>query len=192
MPKSHKIYYSMGQVCEMFDLPASTIRFWETRFTTLRPKKNAKGNRLFSADDIETLKLIYHLTKEKKMTLSGAQKFLMQKRVAAKGEMSLVEMLQKVKATLLEIRQELESTETRSELDTIITGEQVETIEPNTEIKEKVEPAIIPITPPNTPRATMEQIAALDIKAQEEAELATAEEESTPPEKPKYIELTLF
>lgn len=167
MAKGHKIYYSMGQVCEMFDLPASTIRFWETRFSVLRPKKNAKGNRLFTADDIENLKLIYHLTKEKKMTLSGAEKFLMQKRIAAKGEMSLVEVLQKVKATLLEIRQELESNEKQTDDEVIIKSEQVE-----------IEPMV-------------EQIADEPPLA-EGANGAEREEEFAEPEKPRYIELTLF
>lgn len=151
----------MGQVCEMFDLPASTIRFWETRFSVLRPKKNAKGNRLFTADDIENLKLIYHLTKEKKMTLSGAEKFLMQKRIAAKGEMSLVEVLQKVKTTLLEIRQELESNEKQTDGEVIIKSEQVE-LEPTAE------------------KITDQEAANDDSKPEQE------------PEKPRYIELTLF
>lgn len=159
----------MGQVCEMFDLPASTIRFWETRFAVLRPKKNAKGNRLFTPDDIENLKLIYHLTKEKKMTLSGAEKFLMQKRVAAKGEMSLVEVLQKVRATLLEIRQELDTAEKRDEKEVVIKSEQVE-LEPQTKM--------VSATSQGT-----------NTEQTQDIQTETTERE---PEKPRFIELTLF
>ncbi len=109
MAKSRRIYYTMGQICEMFDLPASTIRFWEKRFTVLKPRKNAKGNRLFTPADLENLKLIYHLTKERKMTLSGAETFLLQRKVAARSEMTMVEILQRIRATLLEIATELDS-----------------------------------------------------------------------------------
>lgn len=130
MAKGRKIFYTMGQMSEMFDLPASTIRFWETRFSVLCPKKNAKGNRLFTPEDVENLKLIYHLTKEKKMTLAGAEKFLMQKRVAAKGEMSLIEVLQRIRATLLEIRQEIETSERKSDNEVVVKSEQVEDMEP--------------------------------------------------------------
>ncbi|MEG0815572.1 MAG: MerR family transcriptional regulator [Mucinivorans sp.] len=185
MVKSHKTYYSMGQVCEMFDLPASTIRFWETRFTALRPKKNAKGNRLFSPEDVETLKLIYHLTKEKKMTLQGAQKFLMQKRVAAKGEMSLIEILQGIKTTLLEIRQELESNESLSAKDIIVKGEQVETIEPEVEIKEQTV----------AQQYTIDQITSSDIEAQAQMAIEQLQAELDQPDVPakqKYTEPTLF
>lgn len=111
MAKSRRIYYTMGQVCEMFDLPQSTIRFWEKRFKTLTPRKNAKGNRLFTPADIENLKVIYHLVREKKMTLSGAETYMLQRKVAAKSEMSTIEILQKIKATLVEIRQEIETAE---------------------------------------------------------------------------------
>lgn len=135
MVKGRKIFYTMGQVSEMFDLPASTIRFWESRFSILHPKKNAKGNRLFTPEDVENLKLIYHLTKEKKMTLSGAEKFLMQKRLAAKSEMSLVEILQRVRSTLLEIRQELETAENKDDAAVVVKSEQVE-IEPTQMVRE--------------------------------------------------------
>lgn len=153
----------------MFDLPASTIRFWETRFAILRPKKNAKGNRLFTPEDIENLKLIYHLTKEKKMTLSGAEKFLMQKRVAAKGEMSLVEVLQKVRSTLLEIRQELETAEKRDEKEVVIKSEQVE-LEPQTRMVSAA-----------SGEANTEQTQDIQSKITEMEQ-----------EKPRFIELTLF
>ena len=71
--KSRKIYYTMGEVSEMFDVNPSLIRFWEQKFDILKPDKNKKGNRLFTPKDVENLKLIYHLVKEKGMTLKGAQ-----------------------------------------------------------------------------------------------------------------------
>lgn len=164
MAKGRKIFYTMGQVSEMFDLPASTIRFWETRFSILRPKKNAKGNRLFTPQDVENLKLIYHLTKEKKMTLAGAEKFLMQKRVAAKGEMSLLEVLQRVRATLLEIRQELETAENRADNEVVVKSEQVEDVEPLELYGEQTQ---------DEPQTEIQY-------------------DSIEAEKPRYIELTLF
>lgn len=127
MAKNRRLYYTMGQVSEMFDLPASTIRFWEKRFKILAPRKNAKGNRLFTPADVENLKLIYHLTKEKKMTLSGAETFMMQRRTAAKGEMSMVEILQKIRTTLVEIRQEIETAEKQTSDEIVIRGEQIDT-----------------------------------------------------------------
>ncbi len=134
MAKSRRIYYTMGQICEMFDLPASTIRFWESKFKILDPRKNAKGNRLFTPADLENLKLIYHLVKEKKMTLKGAETYLMQRKVAARSEMTMVEILQKIRTTLLEIRQEIDSQEEVAKqnqqeeeaMEFIIQGEQIE------------------------------------------------------------------
>ena len=71
-----KLYYSIGEVAQMFGVSNSLIRFWETEFTILKPRKNAKGNRLFTKKDIENLKIIYHLVKEKGFTLEGARKRL--------------------------------------------------------------------------------------------------------------------
>ena len=78
--KSRKIYYTMGEVSEMFDVNPSLIRFWEQKFDILKPDKNKKGNRLFSPRDVENLKLIYHLVKENGMTLAGAAKRLRENR----------------------------------------------------------------------------------------------------------------
>lgn len=105
--KTKKIYYSMGEVCEMFDLPASTIRFWEKNFSIIKPSKNAKGNRLFTPDDVETLKVIYHLVKEKGMTLSGAQRYIKDNRMAARSESDVVEALLQIREALVDIRNEI-------------------------------------------------------------------------------------
>ncbi len=133
MAKNRRLYYTMGQVCEMFDLPPSTIRFWEKRFKAIAPRKNAKGNRLFTPTDVENLKLIYHLVKEKKMTLSGAETYMMQRKAAAKGEMSMVEILQKIRATLVEIRQEIETAEQvhkeQDDIQIVIKSEQIDELQ---------------------------------------------------------------
>lgn len=73
---AEKLFYSMGEVAEMFDVNKSLIRHWESQFAILRPKRNKKGNRLFSPADVENLKVIYHLVKERGMTLEGAKKAL--------------------------------------------------------------------------------------------------------------------
>ena len=71
-----KLYYTIGEVSKMFSVNASLIRFWEKEFEVLRPKKNKKGNRLFTTEDVENLKVIYHLVKERGFTLNGAKEKL--------------------------------------------------------------------------------------------------------------------
>ena len=68
-----KLYYTIGEVSKMFKVNASLIRFWEKEFDVLKPKKNKKGNRLFTKDDVSNLRLIYHLVKERGYTLQGAR-----------------------------------------------------------------------------------------------------------------------
>ncbi len=71
--KIEKVYYTIGEVAEMFDVNTSLIRFWEKEFDIIKPKKNKKGNRLFTKQDIDNLHIIYHLVKERGMTLKGAK-----------------------------------------------------------------------------------------------------------------------
>lgn len=106
-----KLYYSMGEVAEMFDVNTSLIRHWESQFSILRPKRNKKGNRLFSPQDVENLKLIYHLVKERGMTLEGAKKAL-RKGPAESGvnrDAELMERLQRIRALLVEVREDLKA-----------------------------------------------------------------------------------
>lgn len=107
--KSRKMLYSMGEVCEMFDVNPSLIRFWEKKFAILHPKKNAKGNRLFTVEDIENLKIIYHLVKERGMTLTGAEQHLRENRAKLGKSVGLIDILQNVRSVLVELRQELDS-----------------------------------------------------------------------------------
>lgn len=106
--KKGKIYYSMGEVAEMFDVNASLIRFWESKFDILKPHKNKKGNRMFTPADVDNLKLIHHLVKEKGMTLTGAQKRLKENPKGTSRDMEIIDKLLSIKAILVEIRQELE------------------------------------------------------------------------------------
>ncbi len=71
-----KLYYSIGEVAELFSVNTSLIRFWEKEFDVLKPKKNKKGNRLFTKDDVENLHRIYRLVKKEGYTLDGAKKML--------------------------------------------------------------------------------------------------------------------
>lgn len=106
---AEKLFYSMGEVAEMFDVNPSLLRHWETQFSVLHPKRNKKGNRLYTPQDVENLKLIYHLVKEQGMTLEGARKALKRKR-AERGtnrDMELLERLQRVRSMLEEVRDEL-------------------------------------------------------------------------------------
>lgn len=93
----------------MFDVNTSLIRHWESQFSILRPKRNKKGNRLFSPEDVENLKMIYHLVKERGMTLEGAKKAL--RKVPSESgvdrDAELMERLQRIRALLVEVREDL-------------------------------------------------------------------------------------
>ena len=102
-----KMFYSMGEVSEMFDVNPSLIRHWESKFDCLRPHKNKKGNRLFSPSDVEKLKQIYHLVKERGMTLEGANKAMKSSRGVLARDTELLERLQRIRAALVEVREEL-------------------------------------------------------------------------------------
>lgn len=102
-----KQYYSIGEVATMFDVAPSLIRFWETEFDFLKPKKNKKGNRLFSPKDIENLRLVYHLVKERGYTIQGARETLKTRGVQVKEKFEMVQSLEKVKEFLLSIKAQL-------------------------------------------------------------------------------------
>lgn len=91
----------------MLDVNPSLIRFWEKKFDILKPHKNKKGNRMFTPEDVENLKLIYHLSKEQKMKLDGVQKRLKANLTGEKKNAEVIEQLIRIKAILMEVRQEL-------------------------------------------------------------------------------------
>ena len=91
----------------MFDVNASLIRYWESKFDCIKPQKNKKGNRLFTPSDIENFKLIYHLVKEKGMTLEGANNTMKRRGKKLHKEVSILERLQSIRAMLVEVRESL-------------------------------------------------------------------------------------
>lgn len=100
----------MGEVTEMFDVEPSLIRYWCAQFSCLKPKRNAKGNRLFSPQDIEHLKRIHHLLKERRMTIEGAKKAMRKRAIEAEAndsDMALLEQLQSLRAMLVDMRESI-------------------------------------------------------------------------------------
>jgi DNA-binding transcriptional MerR regulator len=102
-----KLYYSIGEVAKMFDVNTSLIRFWEKEFDVIKPKKNKKGNRFFTKQDIDNLHLIYHLVKEKGMTLSGAKKKIKDNKEDTTNNFEVIKSLTEIKNLLLEIKENL-------------------------------------------------------------------------------------
>lgn len=102
-----KRYYGIGEVAKAFGVNTSLIRFWEKEFDVLQPKKNAKGNRKFTPDDIKNLQLIYHLVKERGFTLDGAKIHLNEEKEKTLSNFDVIQKLQKVKAELLKIKEQL-------------------------------------------------------------------------------------
>ncbi len=105
LPK--KLYYSIGEVAEAFSVNASLIRFWEKEFDILKPKKNAKGNRKFTPEDIKNLELIFHLVKERGFTLEGAKTHLKEQKMEALDSFDMIRKLESIKDQLLKIKTQL-------------------------------------------------------------------------------------
>ncbi|HYK77817.1 MAG TPA: MerR family transcriptional regulator [Daejeonella sp.] len=102
-----KLYYTMGEVTQMFEVNPSQIRFYEKEFDIIQPKKNKKGNRLFSPEDVENLKIIFHLVKEKGYTLQGAKEFLKGSQNEIKENQKVIDSLERLKKFLLEVKEQL-------------------------------------------------------------------------------------
>jgi DNA-binding transcriptional MerR regulator len=103
-----KLYYSIGEVAKLFNVNASLLRFWEKEFDIIKPKKNKKGDRMFTQEDVSNFRAIYHLVKERGYTLQGAKEKL---KGATKEEtfnnVEMVKSLEKVKEFLLELKSQL-------------------------------------------------------------------------------------
>ena len=104
-----KVYYSIGEVAEMIDVTPSSIRYWESNFKELAPRTNAKGTRYFTKEDIETVKLINYLVKERGLTIKGAQQKLSDNKAETVNNWEIVRQLQEIKKELTGIRDEMES-----------------------------------------------------------------------------------
>ena len=105
--KQEKLYYTIGEVAAMFDVNASLIRYWEKEFNVIKPKKNKKGNRFFTKTDIENFHIIYHLVKERGMTLKGAKLKLKENKEDTINNFEVIKTLKEIKEQLLEIKDEL-------------------------------------------------------------------------------------
>ncbi len=103
-----KQYYRIGEVAEAFGEATSLIRFWEREFNIIQPKKNKKGNRMFTPKDIENFKLIYNLVKERGYTLEGAKQYL-KKNKDAESNHELISRLQRIRAELVKLREQLDN-----------------------------------------------------------------------------------
>lgn len=105
---SRKLFYSIGEVAAIFHVNESTLRFWEKEFpTVIKPRKNAKGTRNYTKDDIENIRLIHFLLKEKGMTLAGARKKLREEKKGMTAQHELTDRLKKIKSELLKLQTEL-------------------------------------------------------------------------------------
>lgn len=102
-----KRYYGIGEVARAFNVNTSLLRFWEKEFDILQPKKNAKGNRRFTPEDIKNLELIYYLVKERGFTLDGAKIHLKENKKRTLDNFEIIRKLETVKAELLKIKEQL-------------------------------------------------------------------------------------
>ncbi|MCG8475462.1 MAG: MerR family transcriptional regulator [Cytophagales bacterium] len=102
-----KRYYSIGEVAEELGVAPSLIRFWESEFDAIRPKKNRKGNRQFTKEDIEVIKQVYHLVKERGYTLQGAKDYLNKQDESFKDHIEMIDSLKSIKNFLKELKEKL-------------------------------------------------------------------------------------
>jgi len=106
-PKVEKLFYSIGEVARMFNVNTSLIRYWEKEFDIIKPKKNKKGNRLFTREDIENFHIIFHLVKERGMTLKGARQKMQDNKDDAIHNLEVIQSLHRIRSMLLEIKEDL-------------------------------------------------------------------------------------
>ena len=105
--KDQKIYYSISEVGNILHVNTSLIRFWEKEFDIIRPKKNSRGNRIFTKNDIKNIALIHHLLKEKKYTIEGAKKKIRENKEGTKRNFEIIKNLKNIRNQLSKIRDEL-------------------------------------------------------------------------------------
>jgi DNA-binding transcriptional MerR regulator len=107
-PTIEKVFFSIGEVAEMIGENQSLIRYWENQFDALKPHKNKKGTRLFTKDDIEMVKLIHYLVKQRGLTLKGAKQKLKENKEGAIHNYEIVKRLKTIKEELIAIRDNLQ------------------------------------------------------------------------------------
>ena len=106
--KDLKLYFSISEVAQMFDVNESTLRFWEKEFPQITPKTNGRGVRQYTKEDVDTIALIYHLVKEKGMTLPGARQKLKDNKEATVRNYEIIDRLKSIKEELLAMKKELD------------------------------------------------------------------------------------
>ena len=104
---TEKLFYKISEVAEMFSINISAVRFWEKEFDILKPKKNKKGNRLFTPKDIKNIQIIYHLLKERGFTVEGAKKKLKENKTDTINNIEIVTHLKDIRGFLVNLREEL-------------------------------------------------------------------------------------
>lgn len=104
---TEKLFYKISEVAEIFDINISAVRFWEKEFDILKPKKNKKGNRLFTHKDIENIKIIHYLLKEQGFTVEGAKKKLKENKLDTIDNVQIINHLKEIKRFLAKLKEEL-------------------------------------------------------------------------------------
>jgi len=110
--KQRKLFYSIKEVASRFGINESTLRYWETEFKNIHPRKNGKGARYYTQDDIKEVELVHHLLKEKGLTLVGARKRIKENKEGSDQRLEVIRRLQAIKEQLLEIKSQLDQVET--------------------------------------------------------------------------------
>lgn len=172
--KKNKVYYTMGEVAEMFDVNPSLLRYWEQEFDILKPHRNKKGNRLFTPKDVDNIRVIYHLLKERKMKIEVARKYLRDNRKEVDRDTEITERLMHIRAILQEIRQDLS-----------MGGIVVDNDDDDLDAEEPPAPAAAPAAAPRGKKAAAVQPVAEQPAAEEPAEAPA-------PVKPPFEEQMLF
>lgn len=103
--KNLKLFYSISEVAQMFDVNESTLRFWEKEFDIIAPRKTAKGTRFYKQEDIDAVRLVYHLVKERGMTLAGARQKLKDNKETTIRHEEIVNKLKQIKEELLSMKE---------------------------------------------------------------------------------------
>ena len=106
--KDLRLYYSIKEVADQFGVNESLLRYWEQEFPQLKPHKSPKGNRQYTKEDIDEVRLIYHLVKEKGLTLDGAKKKIVDNKSDEIDRLGLIERLKNIKKEILDIKKELD------------------------------------------------------------------------------------
>ncbi len=104
---SERLYHSITQVASMFQVNTSLLRFWEKEFPQIKLRKNGKGDRLYTKEDIQLIGTIHYLTKQRKFTLEGTREYLKKDKKTVENETEIVQSLLQVKQFLLDIKKSL-------------------------------------------------------------------------------------